>query len=57
MVVNCKLLKDYMGYKAGMEVPVLESYFDKLQKQGIAERTGKSLDHWYVAPKMIDEEE
>jgi hypothetical protein len=46
-----------MGYKAGMEVPMLETYFVKLEKQGFVERTGQSLKNWYVAPKPVDEEE
>jgi hypothetical protein len=57
MVVNCKLLKDYMGYKAGMEIPLLESYYNRLEKEGVVERTSKSLDYWYVKPNKSEEYE
>ena len=46
-----------MGYKEGMEVPILESYYNKLEKEGVVQRIGRSLDQWYVAPKPLDEEE
>ena len=54
MVVNCKLLKDYMGYKSGMEIPMLETYYNKLVKDGVVERIEKSIDQWYVAPKPAE---
>jgi len=40
-----------MGYKAGMEIPMLEIYYNKLVKDGIVERIDRSIDQWYVAPK------
>ena len=46
-----------MGYKAGMEIPLLESYYHKLEKEGVVERTSKSLDHWYVKPNKSEEYE
>lgn len=54
MVVNCKLLKDYMGYKAGMEVPILDSYYNKLEKEGVVQSIGNSLNQWYIAPKPAE---
>jgi hypothetical protein len=43
-----------MGYKAGMEVPILESYYNKLEKEGVVQRIGRSLDQWYIAPKPAE---
>lgn len=43
-----------MGYKAGMEIPMLETYYNKLVKDGIVERIDRSIDQWYVAPKPAE---
>ena len=55
MLVKVKFIKDYNGYKAGDEWPMMLSYAQKYKAQGIVQIVGGNIDKWFVKPEVEDE--
>ena len=57
MVVKFRLYKDFAGHKGGNVVPVLLSYAERYQKEGIGKIEEGSADHLWKVPELPDPED
>lgn len=56
MLVKVKFIKDYNGYKAGDEWPMMLSYAQKYKAQGIVQIVGGNIDKWFVKPEVEEDD-
>jgi hypothetical protein len=57
MVVKFRLYKDFAGHKGGKVVPMLLSYAERYEKEGIGKIEEGSADHLWKVPELPDPED
>jgi len=57
MVVKFKLYKDHAGHKAGKVIPMLLSFAERYEKEGVGVIEEGSADYLWKVPELPDPED